>query len=439
MSKRSPTHSILIWQGSVSICRAVVAIIIAAALILGGATAASADNCSSQSDCGAVPGNATAAAGLGAAVTAAAVLASVVAVRRRPKARDCDGLLANLQAAQNRYRALDQAIIQAEQAQAKTKLPASSNELAKAQEELRQARQRLDNVNLNPNVPDPATWQGLKAGAEARIARAEQRLYTARAAVDNPPASDQAALQVALNALQQAAEQLNKSLAAAGAGDEGTAFPGEGAPGLDQTRARLRDLLAKGRARRSFLRDDMNRKARLYQTCVGQGAGAAAPPAGAAAPAAAGGGSSGATPAAGSAGPSGGEAQPAGKGGSGSGRPGGAAGGGGGTGGGPKVSTVGNIHFVFNKPEFSYVVVNGQYAGTFRFGWQVTGAPNLHVSVQVRSETYDWSPVPGLQNRAPDGLAAWSYSPPPGTRLEFRLVTTDEQGNVVASEAQPFP
>jgi hypothetical protein len=78
-----------------------------------------------------------------------------------------------------------------------------------------------------------------------------------------------------------------------------------------------------------------------------------------------------------------------------------------------------------DPPAFHYVAISGQQIGEFTFSWRASGTPNARVSLQVMSQTYGWSPVPGFQNRPLVGSGTWNFLPRPGQTLWFRAVVSD--------------
>lgn len=78
------------------------------------------------------------------------------------------------------------------------------------------------------------------------------------------------------------------------------------------------------------------------------------------------------------------------------------------------------------------LVVGGSYTARVELEWSASGAANLSVDLQVRSQLVvgsyrDWTNI--FTNRPASGREAWPAAAAPGERLQFRAVAKDGAGN----------
>ena len=88
-----------------------------------------------------------------------------------------------------------------------------------------------------------------------------------------------------------------------------------------------------------------------------------------------------------------------------------------------------NITVDFFDVQIRQFIVGGSFAVDANFEWRAMGAPNLNVSVQVKSSiTFrNWTDV--LSNQPPVDVGTWSVRGVPGERFHFRAVARDPAGN----------
>ena len=90
------------------------------------------------------------------------------------------------------------------------------------------------------------------------------------------------------------------------------------------------------------------------------------------------------------------------------------------------------IQVSLNAMGYSLVVGGSIYNARVELDWNATGASNLRVDLQVRSQlaigSYpNWTTI--YPNRPASGRVAWPAAARPGERLEFRAVARESAGN----------
>ncbi len=105
----------------------------------------------------------------------------------------------------------------------------------------------------------------------------------------------------------------------------------------------------------------------------------------------------------------------------------------------PPGASASTLHVTLDPYTFHYLFVGGpgQQFGEFGFKWRSNGSAAAKVSLQVKSYTYPWSPIPGFQKKPSTGNGTWQWVPQPGQTLWFRAMVEDA-GSAAYSAEQRF-